>query len=207
MEHSLFSRNIKMPAKYIHKIIKSIDVNVQKVNLLDEQCEQTVNYLWEVNKMKAAFENGVSTYSGKYDEVVYQSWFRGRLCYVRKYAYPTLGEVHENMKNISLNLNSLYMTANPLYVADLKAYAKKNQSQNVSRIKENLHKMPSSKSLFIHCMWMWYDSDPTHVDLKTVTLADIMLMDAPVQTISKCVDAGYLRRVKGYDTYTNEIVL
>jgi hypothetical protein len=155
--------------------------------------------------MKVAFKNGVSTYSGKYKEVVYQTWFGGRLCYARKYAYPILGEVQENMKEISTNLNGIYLLANPAYVEDLKAYAEKNSRENLPKVTRNLHKMPSSKSLFIHCMWEWYRSDPTHIDLKTVTLTDIVTLDSPVCKVRECVDAGYLKRVTNYDQYENPI--
>ncbi len=157
--------------------------------------------------MKVSFENGVASYSGKYDEVVYQQWFNGRLCYARKYKYPTLGRVHEELKEISQNLNLLYQTADSLYLADLKAYAAKNSVQNRPRVKQFLHKMPSSKALFIKCMWDWYHSDPTHIDLKTVSLADIITLDSPVETVSKCVTAGYLKQVTGYTEFTHPIVV
>ncbi|MCK9308990.1 MAG: hypothetical protein PHH43_06420 [Candidatus Cloacimonetes bacterium] len=156
--------------------------------------------------MKVSFENGVGTYSGKYDQVVYTSWFSGLLCYGRKFRYPTLVEAHEIMGAIATNLDILYKEANPLYVADLKEYAQKNTKENFKRIKERAHPMPSSKSLFISCMWKWYKKDPTHIDLKTVTLSDIMLLDSPVQSVSKCVDAGFLKRVTDYETYTNLLV-
>ncbi|MDY0151573.1 MAG: hypothetical protein RBS43_04805 [Candidatus Cloacimonas sp.] len=53
--------------------------------------------------MKVLFENGVGAYSGKYDQVVYNSWFDGLLCYARKFRYPTLVEAHEILRDISLN--------------------------------------------------------------------------------------------------------
>ena len=155
--------------------------------------------------MKVNFENGVSSYSGKYDEVVYSTWFNNRLCYARKYAYPALGLVHENMRQIGVNLNSLYLAADAAYIADLKAYAKLNARENLPRAKKFLHKMPSSKSLFLKMMWAWHMSDPTHIDLKTVTLADITLLDSPARAVSKAVDAGYLKKVTGYAAMTNEI--
>lgn len=157
--------------------------------------------------MKVGFENGVAYYSGKYDEVVYQGWFKGKLCFVRKYAYPELVKVHEDMKAIGQNLSLLYDTADALYITDLKAYAKKNSMQNRSPIKKLMHKMPSSKALFVRCMWEWFKSDPIHVDLKTVTLADIMTLESPVQTVAKCVNAKYLDRVSGYESYTHPIVV
>jgi len=157
--------------------------------------------------MKVSFENGVSTYSGKYKEVVYQNWFNGQICYARQYAYPTLGSVHDEMKAISLNLNSLYLEADVNYIADLKAYAAKNSVQNRSRIKRFAHKMPSSKSLFIKCMWAWYDTDPTHIDLKTITISDMVTLESPVIKVVSCVDAGYLKRVTGFKDYDNPIVV
>lgn len=155
--------------------------------------------------MKVAFENGVSTYSGRYLEVVYQSWYSDRLCYARKNFYPTLGEQHQHMAAIAEHLNSLYLLADPLYVQDFKDYAKENQSQNLPKAKEKLHKMPSAKSLFISCMWQWQKSDPTHIDLATVSIDDIISMESPVQMVMKCVEAGYLKRVKDYASYTHPI--
>ena len=155
--------------------------------------------------MKVNFENGVSSYSGKYGEIVYSTWFNDRLCYARKYTYPTIGTVHEDMKLIGLNLNSIYLAADAAYIADLKAYAKLNARENLPRAKKFLHKMPSSKSLFLKMMWAWHMSDPTHIDLKTVTLADITLLDSPARAVSKAVDAGYLKKVTGYAAMTNEI--
>jgi hypothetical protein len=159
----------------------------------------------EEKLMKVGFENAVAYYSGKYDEIVYQEWFKGKLCFARKYAYPELVKVHEDMRAIGLNLSLLYNLADPLYISDMKAYAKKNYTQNRTSIKRLMHKMPSSKALFVSCMWQWYKSDPVHVDLKTVTLDDIITLDSPVKTVKKCVEANYLRRVTGYEAYTNLI--
>lgn len=159
----------------------------------------------EEQKMKVAFENRVSTYSGKYKEVVYQSWFAERLCYARKYTYPVLGITHETMAAISKNLYAVYLLADADYVKDFKTYSQKNTRENLPKVTDQLHKIPSSKSLFIHCMWCWYDSDPTHIDLKTVTIQDMVTLGSPVCAVKKCVDAGNLKRVSGYETLVNPI--
>lgn len=148
--------------------------------------------------MKVAFSNGVSTYSGKYLEVVYQSWFDGRLCYGRRHFTPTFGDQHQHMALVSKNLNKIYLMADPQYVQDFKTYAAKNQRQNLPHDIDKLHKMPSSKSLFIKCMWEWYRSDPTHIDLTSVSIDDIISMESPLITVKKCVLAGYLKTVTDY---------
>lgn len=109
------------------------------------------------------------------------------------------------MSTIASNLNLVYLAADPLYRSDLKAYAQLNQRQNVPKHKHQLHKMPSAKSLFIECMWDWYASDPEHVDLKTVTVADIVAMEAPVRTVKECVEAHYLKRVSNYEALNHLI--
>ena len=155
--------------------------------------------------MKVTFENGVATYSGKYDEVVYQSWYRNRLCIARKYAYPTLGAVHEQMKAIASNLNNLYLQADALYISDLKAYARKNAIEHFPKAKALRSVMPNAKSIFIKCMWEWQQSDPEHVELSSVNMEDIVQLQSPLKTVKACIDAGYLKRVSGYDSYIHPI--
>ena len=65
--------------------------------------------------------------------------------------------------------------------------------------------MPTSKSLFIHCMWEWSLTDPSHVDLKTVTISDMITLSSPVIKVRECVIAGYLKKVTGYDSLDNSI--
>ena len=156
--------------------------------------------------MKVTFENGVGAYSGKYDQVVYNSWNDGLFCLARKFRYPTLVLVHENLAAIAANLDALYKEADPLYITDLKAYARKNAKENFKKIKERAHPMPSSKALFIHCMYLWQKTDPTHIDLKTITLSDMMTLESPVCKVVNAVDAGYLKRVSGYKDYDHPIV-
>lgn len=155
--------------------------------------------------MKVSFENGVGTYSGKYNEVVYQSWYHGRLCYARKYTYPTLGAVHDTMAAIAVNLNKVYLEAEPLYLQDLKTYAARNARENLPRAKKLLHRMPTSKSIFVRCMWLWHLSEAEAVDLATVTSEDIMTMNSPVQSVALCVAAGYLKKVSGYEALTHTV--
>lgn len=155
--------------------------------------------------MKVAFNNGVSSYSGKMEEVVYQSWFNSRLCYGRKYVYPKLGLVHQKMKTVSLNLDKVYKGVQEHYLEDLKSYSEKNARENLPKAVKFLHKMPSSKSLFIHCMYEWQKSDPSHVSLDTITIEDIVLLDSPVRTILGCINSGYLKRVTGCSSYTHDI--
>jgi len=155
--------------------------------------------------MKVEFENGVSSYSGKYKEVVYQAWFDGQLCYARRNFYPTLGTVHEELKQVAVNLNNLYLAATEAYRQDLSTYARKNATENRPRVKKFLHKMPSAKSIFIKCMWEWHKKDPQHVDLKTVTITDMVTLGSPVCKVSTCVSNGFMKKVSDYEALDSNI--
>lgn len=155
--------------------------------------------------MKVKFSNGVSSYSGKLDEVVFTSWYQGRLCIVRKYSYPSLGANNSLMGAIIRNLNQIFDQANPLYREDFKTYAKQNGKENLPKANANLHQMPSARALFVKCMWMWHKSDPGHVDLETISLDDIISMESPVCSVVKCVNAGFLKKVRNYANLNHQI--
>ncbi|HPS38970.1 MAG TPA: hypothetical protein PL124_06120, partial [Candidatus Cloacimonadota bacterium] len=163
--------------------------------------------LYKEKHMKVFFENGVAAYSGKYNEVVYMTTLNDRLCLARKYSYPELGIVHQNMRETSLNLNKLYLEVDPLFLADLKAYAKKNSKENRPKAKKLLHPMPGPKAVFIQMMWAWSATDPAHVTLKTITLADIITLQSPCRNISESIEAGFIPKVRNYTDLNHPIVI
>lgn len=157
-------------------------------------------------KMKVFFENGVAAYSGKFAEVIYMTTLNNRLCLARKYTYPELGAVHAELGEISRNLNKLYLEVNSLYLNDLKLYAKKNKKENLPKAKNQLHPMPSAKALFVQIMWAWSLEDPEHVNLKSITLADVVSLESPCRTVKESIEAGYLAKVRAYSDLNHPIV-
>jgi hypothetical protein len=132
--------------------------------------------------------------------MVYYNYFNYRLCYLRKFTAPTLGENHEAMKEINLNLNALYLTANAEYRDDLKVYCGRNAMENHRRSHALKHRMPTSKALFTQLMWKWAKENPESIDLKTVTFADMLALDSPVCRVCTCVNAGYIKKVTGWES-------
>lgn len=151
--------------------------------------------------MKVKFKYGIKTYSGLADEMVYGSYRDDNLCIGRVYVYPTLTENNHNKGKILTNLASVYRAAAETYITDLKRYATLNGQENVP--KNQL--VPSSFSMFLKMMYAWYASDPTHVDLETVTVADIVSGDADVRNISRAVEAAFLPLVSTYEDLNHNI--
>ena len=144
--------------------------------------------------MKVKFKYGIQTYSGTVDEMVYGSYRDDNLCIGREYVYPTL-TANNHLKGDSVkNLASVYHNASENYVADLKTYCVRN-GQNVPKNKL----IPTAFSMFLKMMYAWYESDTEHVDLTTVTVADIVTLDADVRTIARAVGASFLPMVSVYD--------
>jgi len=155
--------------------------------------------------MKVFFKYGFSAYSGMVDRMVYQAWFQGRLCLARRFTYPIITENNVKLGKIGSNLALVYRAASEFYIDDLKSYTQRNSRENKPRNIDLWHPMPSSVALFVLMMYNWYLSDPQHIDLTTVTVADIVAMDADVRTIARAVTAGFLRKVRVYADLTADI--
>ena len=141
--------------------------------------------------MKVTFSYPTRTLSGKEDDTVFGAYRNNNLCLARKFVYPTITEQHHNLGSIAKNLALVYKAAANPYKADLKEYARRNGKKSYYRAKV----IPSGYAIFVKMMQAWFESDPTHVDLLTVTAADIVALDAEIRTIARAVTAGFLPSV------------
>ena len=148
--------------------------------------------------MKVKFKYGIQTYSGKIDEMVYGSFRNDNLCIGREFVYPTLTDNNHALGSSMKNLAGIFHHISPTYAADLKKYATRNGQENVAKDKL----IPTCFSLFIKMLYAWQKSDPEHVDLTTVTIADIGSLDADVSTIKRAVEAGFLPHISVYTDLT-----
>jgi hypothetical protein len=149
--------------------------------------------------MKVKLNNGCRGYSGKLGNVVYCSYHNYQLCLGRKYVFPKLGAQHQTMKEINLNLNAMYLAANPDYREDWKKYALRNSMENTSRSIGVHKRMPSAKALFVQCMWKWAKANPGLVELQNVSLEDLVRLESSLCRVCDCVEAGYLKKVTGWE--------
>jgi len=151
--------------------------------------------------MKVIFKYGIKTYSGTIDDMVYGSFRKDELCIGRAYVYPTITADNHLKGAIMKNLASVYHNVSPTYLQNLKTYALRNGQENVPKTKL----IPSCFSMFLVMMFAWFKSDPEHVDLSTVTVADIVALDADVQTIASAVTAGFLPHISNSADLTSGI--
>jgi hypothetical protein len=138
--------------------------------------------------MKVKFKYGIKSYSGKLDSMVYGNYRHDNLCLGRRFVYPTLNENNHSVGSIAQNLAAVYHAADENYITDLRTYCLRNGQENTPA--DSI--VPTAFPMFVKMMYAWQASDPQHVDLGTVTLADIVTLDANVRTLARAVAAGYL---------------
>jgi len=155
--------------------------------------------------MKINFRGGVKTFSGFWDDYVYQSCLNRKICIGRDYTYPEITANNHTMGSIAKNLKIIYRNAAPGYVEDLKTYRHSYKQLKRSRNPFTRIMVPGFYALMIKMMYNWYDSDPEHVDLTTVTIGDIIALDADVKTIARAVEADFLPMIPDYEELTNPI--
>lgn len=156
--------------------------------------------------MKINFRGGVKTFSGYWDEYVYQSCLNRSTCYGRDYTYPKITEHNVSMGKATLNLSDVYNNVSPAYLQDIGIYRERYRQQfGISRNPFKRSKLPNTMAFFVQLMYGWYESDPEHVDLQTVTIADIIAADAPVRTIARAIEAKFLRKISLYLDLTSDI--
>jgi len=151
--------------------------------------------------MKVRFKFGIKTFSGTADEMTYGSYAKNTLCLGRQYVTPDYTANNQHVGAIGKNLASVFKAAAAEYVADLKTYATRNG-------KENFHYgelAVTAYPLFVKMMFAWAKTDPTHIDLTAITVADIVTRDADVRTVKRAVDAGYLPHISDYADLTSDI--
>lgn len=151
--------------------------------------------------MKVLFKKNIKSYSGKNDDVVYESCRKGNVCLGRDYVVPKYTTNNQRIGAVAKNLAVVYANAATGYKADLKKYAERNGQENVSRYEL----IPGMYPLFNKMMYVWAKTDPTHIDLTAVTVADIVTMDAEVMNIERAIDAGYLKKISEYNDLTADI--
>jgi len=138
------------------------------------------------------------SFSGIMDELVYAGYNEGYICYSRDYVIPRATANNEKVGSIATNLGVVYDSFDSGWVDDLKEYSYRYATD--VQTKRDRH--PSFYSLFGKMWWAVAKDDPT-IDLKTVTFADIALLDIGIKTIKGAIDNGFLPKVHKIDDLIN----
>lgn len=153
---------------------------------------------------KIHFPATVAGMSGTIGNGVYYRSQSNKFGYLRNWVMPTMTPNNSLHGAIMKNMADIWQDCSELYKADAKAYAAKARLLPIygddTRVRAN-----NGFAYFVSCIQKWYDTNPAGIDLKTVTLEDILSLPAPLTSIAQAVNSGFLPAVPGYEAYTEEM--
>ncbi|MEF3694996.1 MAG: hypothetical protein V3576_06565 [Candidatus Cloacimonadota bacterium] len=151
--------------------------------------------------MKVTLKYNMGTYSGTLNDMTYGNYRDGAVCIGRRYVKPAETTQQTALGTVAQNLASIYKTIDPAYLQDLKDYA----TAYGKEISERDQLPPSAYAIWIKMMYAWRKSDVEHVFLETVTLADIVSMEAPIVTIQDAITSNLLPSVSNAELLDSPI--
>ncbi len=152
--------------------------------------------------MKIKFRWGIKTFSGFADDMVYENCLNSKICIGRDYTYPTITVNNHQVGSIGKNLTTVYKGVSLGYAQDLAKYRVRLKQLGIPRNPLERKQVAGKLPLLFKMMYNWYDTDPEHINLSAVTIADIVALDAEVRTIKRAVEAGYLPMIPVYQDLT-----
>ena len=154
--------------------------------------------------MKVTFKGAIGSYSGYYDQMVFSPTPNKLGSIARRWVKPAVTPQQAVLKGISTNLKAIWGAADPAYKQDLKDYARKlNVEMGSSHDLYTAY--TNGYAEFVRMMYAWRDSDVEHVFLETLTVADIVSMEAHVATVIGAITAGLLTNVPGSELLDSPI--
>jgi hypothetical protein len=154
--------------------------------------------------MKVTFKGAIGSYSGYYDQMVFSPTPNKLGSIARRWVKPAVTPQQSVLKTISANLKVIWTAADAAYKQDLKDYATKINVE-MSSSHELYTAYTNGYAEFVRMMYAWRDIDVEHVFLETVSVADIVSIEAPVVSVIEAITAGLLVNVPGSETMDSPI--
>ena len=150
--------------------------------------------------MKLSLLPFITGLSGRLGKLVFCIEKKSGACWSRIYVKPELTENNHEFGSASKNLSNIYHQASEGYIEDLRNYS--------DRYNLNSDKISRGLKAYTSFTKMMYALKRTHpaVDLRTLSLEEIMEEDLPVRSVKEAVDNELLPAVKRYEELNCSIV-
>lgn len=145
--------------------------------------------------MKVIFKYGIGSFSGTIDQMVYRPSTSSNLGSIsRKWVRPAATVQNETLGIVSQNLRDIWADCEPAYKADLKTYASRYNVFYDDGTDPFFKKM-NAYSTFIVAIYAAATADPTHINLETITKADLASLGTKVDTVKNMVENGLIKSI------------
>jgi hypothetical protein len=146
--------------------------------------------------MKVKFKNLVGGYTGKVDGLSIYLHKETGTYLVRRIPKFKPNPQNHDISNVSHNLFNIHPSK--AYRNDLRAYI---AAYKASRIKNKRTFISWSNAYYV-LLYEMQRQNPSQIDLKTITRAEIYDRDLPCKSVASAVAAGLLPEVKDWETLT-----
>jgi hypothetical protein len=152
---------------------------------------------------KVWYKFGIGAVSGTLADGTHMPAKSHLVGYMRRWVMPKLTINNTHFGTIAKNLKLVWANASADYKANALLYAQRYATQYLSE--DQFNPAFSPYAWWTQMMFAWAVTDPLHIDLTTVTVADIVTSDAEVRTWERAIDAGYIRTITLYSDLTDDI--
>ena len=143
--------------------------------------------------MKVLFKFGIGAFAGTIDNGTYSMTKNQTGSIMRKYVVPALTTNNSLRGSITKNLATVYKAAQAGYVAQLKTYCQRYNSQ-YNDPNDPFSPVITAFAMFVQMMYSFADAEPA-VDLETVSITDLETIGTDIQSIADSIASGYLKPV------------
>ena len=151
--------------------------------------------------MKVVFKFGIGAFSGTIQEGVYSMTRNKTGSIMRKWVRPKLTTNMTELGSITKNLAKIWNTCSAGYRLDLKTYCNRWNSEYLDP-NDPFSPRVTSYGIFTKLLYAFRDSDPTHIDLETITYSDLQTVGTDIASVSDSIDNGFLATISVYDDLT-----
>lgn len=153
--------------------------------------------------MKVLFKFGIGAFAGTIDNGTYSMTKNQTGSIMRKYVVPALTTNNSLRGSITKNLAVVYKAAQSGYIAQLKTYCQRYNSQ-YNDPNDPFSPIITAFAMFVQMMYLFADTTPA-CNLETVTLTDLELIGEDIQSIADSITSGYLKPVTDGDQLTTSM--
>lgn len=156
---------------------------------------------------KVIYPPTVSGIVGRVTTGVYYRARGTRFGYLRSYVMPAVTD-HNNLYGSYLtNIRKIWADdVEADYKVDLANYAKLYKDLPFYG-DDTKQRTNSTFAIWYKILHAWQASDPDHVDLSSITAADILTIGQDVLTVAAAVNSGAIPKVEGIETLTAPMVV
>lgn len=147
--------------------------------------------------MKVLFKFGIGAFAGTIDNGTYSMTKNQTGSIMRKYVVPKLTTNNTLRGSITKNLATVYKAAEAGYVAQLKTYCQRYNSQ-YNDPNDPFSPVITAFAMFVQMLYLFADATPGCI-LDTVSLSDLETIGTDIQSIADAIGSGYLKPVTDGD--------